>query len=138
MPRSVLDELLAAVDVEGRAGDRGVGHEVDGKCRDAGRRDVDACLLLPLQVARHATSKVRPGGTLLFLGGTGGRRTTAGVAFSTALTAALAAMTRSLALEVAPVRVNLIASVHVMNRGSGAVAGSVGFGEACFRGLYAV
>ena len=77
---------------------------------DAGRRDVDAHLLLPLQVARHATSKVRPGGTLLFIGGTGGRRTTAGLTFTAALTAALAAMTRSLALEVTPVRVNLIAA----------------------------
>jgi len=77
---------------------------------EVGRRDVDAGLLLPLQVARHATSKVRPGGTLLFLGGTGGDRPTAGLAFSTALTAALRAMTRSLALEIAPVRVNLIAA----------------------------
>ena len=41
---------------------------------DAARRNVDAHLLLPLQVARHAASKVRPGGTLLFMGGTGGRQ----------------------------------------------------------------
>ena len=80
---------------------------------DAGRRDVDARLLLPLQVARHCASKIRPGGTLLFMGCTGGRRTTSGLAFSTALTAALPAMTRSLALEVAPVRVNLIAAGFV-------------------------
>jgi len=40
---------------------------------EAARRDVDAHLLLPLQVARHAAGKVRPGGTLLFMGGTGGR-----------------------------------------------------------------
>ena len=53
------------------------------------RRDVDAHLLLPLQVARDALSKVRPGGTLLFMGGTGGRRTAAGLAFISALTAAL-------------------------------------------------
>jgi NAD(P)-dependent dehydrogenase (short-subunit alcohol dehydrogenase family) len=77
---------------------------------DAARRDVDAHLLLPLQVARHAASKVRPGGTLLFFGGTGSRRTAAGRAFTAALTAALPAMTKSLALEVAPVRVNLIAA----------------------------
>ena len=42
------------------------------------RRDVDAHLLLPLQVARNAVGKVRPGGTLLFMGGTGGRRPDAG------------------------------------------------------------
>ena len=69
---------------------------------DAARRHLDAHLLLPLQAARHAAGNVRPGGTLLFMGGTGGR--------SAALTAALSAMTRSLALEVAPVRVNLIAA----------------------------
>jgi len=49
---------------------------------EAARREVDAHLLLPLQVARHAASKVRPGGTLLFMGGTGGRRTAAGLAFN--------------------------------------------------------
>lgn len=36
---SSLDELLAAVDVEGRAGDRGVRHEVDRKGGDVGRAD---------------------------------------------------------------------------------------------------
>src|SRR5215470_4659898 len=77
---------------------------------DAARREVDAHLLLPLQIARHAASRVRPGGTLLFIGGVGGRRPAAGLALSAALTAALPAMTRSLALEVAPVRVNLIAA----------------------------
>jgi NAD(P)-dependent dehydrogenase (short-subunit alcohol dehydrogenase family) len=55
---------------------------------EAGRRDVDAHLLLPLQVARLATGKVRPGGTLLFMGGTGGRRTAPGLAFISALTGA--------------------------------------------------
>jgi NAD(P)-dependent dehydrogenase (short-subunit alcohol dehydrogenase family) len=80
---------------------------------DAARRDVDAHLLLPLQVARHTASKVRPPGTLLFMGGTGARRTAAGPAFIAALTAALPALTRTLALEVAPVRVNLIAAGFV-------------------------
>jgi NAD(P)-dependent dehydrogenase (short-subunit alcohol dehydrogenase family) len=45
---------------------------------DAARRDIKAELLLPLQVARHAASKVRPEGTLLFMGGVGGRRTAPG------------------------------------------------------------
>jgi hypothetical protein len=39
IPRSSFDELLAAVDVEGRAGDRGVRHKVDGQCGDVGRAD---------------------------------------------------------------------------------------------------
>jgi NAD(P)-dependent dehydrogenase (short-subunit alcohol dehydrogenase family) len=79
----------------------------------AARRDLEAHLLLPLQVARNAATKVRPGGTLLFMGGTGGRRTAPGFALISALTAALPAMTRNLALELAPVRVNLIAAGFV-------------------------
>jgi NAD(P)-dependent dehydrogenase (short-subunit alcohol dehydrogenase family) len=77
------------------------------------RRDVDARLLLPLQVARHAAGKIRPAGTLLFVGGTGGRRTAAGHALVSALTAAAPALTKSLALELAPIRVNLIATGFV-------------------------
>jgi NAD(P)-dependent dehydrogenase (short-subunit alcohol dehydrogenase family) len=80
---------------------------------DAARRNVDAHLLLPLQIARDAAGKVRPGGTLLFMGGTGGRRAAAGLAFIAALTAALPAMIKNLAIEVAPLRVNLIAAGFV-------------------------
>jgi NAD(P)-dependent dehydrogenase (short-subunit alcohol dehydrogenase family) len=76
------------------------------------RRGLDAHLLLPLQIARKAPGKVRPGGTLLFMGGTGGRRPDAG-ALITALTTALPALTRNLALEIAPIRVNLIAAGFV-------------------------
>ena len=77
------------------------------------RHDVEAHLFLPLQVARYAAKKVRPGGTLLFMGGTGGRRTAPGLALISALTAAMPALTRNLALELAPVRVNLIAAGFV-------------------------
>jgi NAD(P)-dependent dehydrogenase (short-subunit alcohol dehydrogenase family) len=80
---------------------------------EAARRDIDAHLFLPLQLARNAAGKVRPGGTLLFMSGTGGRRTAPGFAFISALTAALPAITKNLALEVAPVRVNLIAAGFV-------------------------
>ena len=80
---------------------------------DAARRDLDAHLLLPLQVARDAASKIRPGGALLFIGGAGGRRPAVGLAFIAALTAALPAMIKSLALDVAPVRVNLITAGFV-------------------------
>ena len=80
---------------------------------DAARRDIDAHLLLPLQVAKDAATKVRAGGTLLFMGGTGGRCPAVGLAFMAALTAALPAMTKTLAVEVAPVRVNMIAAGFV-------------------------
>jgi NAD(P)-dependent dehydrogenase (short-subunit alcohol dehydrogenase family) len=76
------------------------------------RRDLESHVLLPIEVARHALGKVRPGGTLLFMGGTGGRRPGSG-ALITALTAALPALTRNLALELAPIRVNLLAAGFV-------------------------
>jgi NAD(P)-dependent dehydrogenase (short-subunit alcohol dehydrogenase family) len=77
------------------------------------RRALDEHLLLILQIARHAAGKVRPGGTLLFMGGTGGRRPGVGLAIASAVTAALPALAASLALELAPVRVNLIAAGFV-------------------------
>jgi len=70
--------------------------------------DVTSHLWLPLHVAQLAKSRVRPGGSVLFIGGTGGRRPASGPLIS-AITAAMSAMTRSLALELAPVRINLIA-----------------------------
>ena len=77
------------------------------------RRALSTHLLLMLQVARCAQSKVRPGGTLLFMGGTGGRRISIGLGIVSTVTAALPALTASLALELAPVRVNLIAAGFV-------------------------
>jgi NAD(P)-dependent dehydrogenase (short-subunit alcohol dehydrogenase family) len=77
------------------------------------RREIEAHLLMPIEVARHAPGKVRPGGTLLFMGGTGGRRTAPGFAMIGALTAAGPVLVRNLALELAPIRVNLIAAGFV-------------------------
>jgi NAD(P)-dependent dehydrogenase (short-subunit alcohol dehydrogenase family) len=77
------------------------------------RHDIESHLLLALEVARGAAKKVRPGGTLLFMGGTGGRRTAPGFALIAALTAAGPALTKSLALELAPVRVNMLAAGFV-------------------------
>ena len=76
------------------------------------RRNVEEELWLPLYIARCAIGKVRPGGTLLFIGGTGGRRATAGALIVT-FTAAMPALTKALAVELAPVRVNLIAAGFV-------------------------
>ena len=80
---------------------------------DQARRALDTHLLLMLEVARNSVHKVRPGGTLLFLGGTGGRRQSVGLGLVPTVTAALPALTASLALELAPIRVNLIAAGFV-------------------------
>ena len=74
----------------------------------AARRNVEEKFWLPLQIARCIAGKVRPGGTLLFIGGTGGRRPSGGALIVT-FTAGLPALVKSLALELAPIRVNLIA-----------------------------
>ena len=66
-----------------------------------------------LEVARNAVGKVRAGGTLLFMGGTGGKRAAIGLGIVPVVTAALPALTASLALELAPIRVNLIAAGFV-------------------------
>jgi NAD(P)-dependent dehydrogenase (short-subunit alcohol dehydrogenase family) len=73
------------------------------------RRILDEHVLLVLQVARHAATKVRPGGSLIFMSGTGGRRPAVGLSLASALTMALPALVRGLALEIAPVRINVVA-----------------------------
>jgi NAD(P)-dependent dehydrogenase (short-subunit alcohol dehydrogenase family) len=80
---------------------------------DQARRALDSHLLLALQVARNAAGKVRPPGTLIFMGGTGSRRPGIGLGIASAVTASLPALTANLALELAPVRVNLIAAGFV-------------------------
>jgi NAD(P)-dependent dehydrogenase (short-subunit alcohol dehydrogenase family) len=87
------------------------------------RREVDEHLWLMLHLAREAADKVRPGGTALFMSGTGARRPAVGLAVPAALTAALPALTANLALELAPVRVNLIAAGFVDTPLSAALLG---------------
>jgi NAD(P)-dependent dehydrogenase (short-subunit alcohol dehydrogenase family) len=77
------------------------------------RRTLDEHLMLMVEVARNAVGRVKPGGTLLFMGGTGGRRPAVGLGIVSTVTAALPALAANLALELAPVRVNLIAAGFV-------------------------
>ena len=81
--------------------------------RERAHRDFDAHLWLAVAVAQHAVGRVRPGGSLLFMGGTGGRRRGTGLSLIAAGTAAMPALIANLAVEVAPVRVNLIAAGFV-------------------------
>jgi NAD(P)-dependent dehydrogenase (short-subunit alcohol dehydrogenase family) len=73
------------------------------------RRQADHALLLPLRIAQLSTRAIRPGGSVVLIADTRGRRISAGPLIS-AMNAALPALTRSLALELAPVRVNLVAT----------------------------
>jgi NAD(P)-dependent dehydrogenase (short-subunit alcohol dehydrogenase family) len=70
---------------------------------------VSSHLAVPLNVTRYAPPRMGPGGSLTFIGGTGARRPGKGLSIIGAITAALPALIANLALEVGPVRVNLIA-----------------------------
>jgi NAD(P)-dependent dehydrogenase (short-subunit alcohol dehydrogenase family) len=70
-------------------------------------------VVLGLEVARAAAGKMRPGGSLTFMGGTGGRKISRDLGLASAATAVLPPFTAALALELAPVRVNLIAAGFV-------------------------
>jgi NAD(P)-dependent dehydrogenase (short-subunit alcohol dehydrogenase family) len=90
---------------------------------DEARGALSDHMLLSIQVARHAARTVRPGGSLVLVGGTGGRHIAAGSGIASAVTAAMPALTASLALELAPVRVNLIAPGFVDTPLSAAILG---------------
>jgi NAD(P)-dependent dehydrogenase (short-subunit alcohol dehydrogenase family) len=77
------------------------------------RRALDEHVSLFIEVARNAANKIRAGGTLIFMGGTGGRRPGVGIGIASTVTVALPALTANLALELAPVRVNLVAAGFV-------------------------
>ena len=70
-------------------------------------------VVLGLDVARSAAGKMRPGGSILLMGGTGGRKISRDLGLFSAATAVLPPFTATLALELAPVRVNLIAAGFV-------------------------
>jgi NAD(P)-dependent dehydrogenase (short-subunit alcohol dehydrogenase family) len=96
---------------------------LDGMDLADARREFDDRLTMTLGVALYSREKVRAGGTLLFMSGTGGRRPGVGMAVVSALTAAQPALVANLALELAPVRVNLIASGFVDTPLSAALLG---------------
>ena len=89
---------------------------------DKARRSVEAHFWTLLQVARNVADVMRPGGTLLFVGDTAGRAPAAGPVVTT-LAVGLPALTKNLALELAPIRVNLIATGFVDTPPSAATLG---------------
>ncbi len=87
------------------------------------RRHVDERLSVILGTALFSRGKIRPGGSLLFIGGTGARRPGVGLAIATTLTAAVPALAANLAVELAPTRVNVIAPGFVDTPLSAAILG---------------
>jgi NAD(P)-dependent dehydrogenase (short-subunit alcohol dehydrogenase family) len=91
--------------------------------REEARSGLTEHLLLALEVARGAANKVRAGGSVVFMGGTGARRPRAGLAIASAATVAMPTLVANLALELAPIRVNLIAAGFVDTPLSAAILG---------------
>jgi NAD(P)-dependent dehydrogenase (short-subunit alcohol dehydrogenase family) len=81
-------------------------------------------LMLFLNVARNAAPKMRSGGTLVFMGSAGNRRPAVGIGPASIEANALPSLTANLALELAPVRVNLIAAGFVDSPLSASILGS--------------
>jgi len=75
------------------------------------RKHIGMALTLPLAIGRAAIGKVR--GSLTFIGGTGARRPGPGLIVTSAMTNAQPALIAGLAIEIAPIRVNLIAAGFV-------------------------
>ncbi|HTQ16573.1 SDR family NAD(P)-dependent oxidoreductase [Mycobacterium sp.] len=80
---------------------------------DQVRNAISGHVVRYLNVARNAAGKMRASGSLVFMGGTGGRRISRDLGIVSAATATLPPFTATLALELAPVRVNLIAAGFV-------------------------
>ena len=87
------------------------------------REALSSHVVLGLEVARSAKPTMRPGGSLVLMGGTGGRRIDHRLGIVSAATAALPPFTAALALELAPIRVNLIAAGFVDTPLSAALLG---------------
>jgi NAD(P)-dependent dehydrogenase (short-subunit alcohol dehydrogenase family) len=77
------------------------------------RHSLGGHVVQALEVARNAAPRMRPGGSLVLMGGTGGRKISRALGLVSAATAVLPPFTAALALHVAPVRVNLIAAGFV-------------------------
>jgi NAD(P)-dependent dehydrogenase (short-subunit alcohol dehydrogenase family) len=65
------------------------------------------------QIGRLAPGRVRPRGSLVFMGGTGGRQPRASLGAVSAVTNAFPSLVATLALGLAPIRVNLVAAGFV-------------------------
>jgi NAD(P)-dependent dehydrogenase (short-subunit alcohol dehydrogenase family) len=80
---------------------------------EVARDQIDGHLVGALRVARECAARVRPGGSLTFITGTGARRPGKGLILAAIGTAALSAITANAALELAPLRVNAVAAGFV-------------------------
>ena len=77
------------------------------------QRNLHERILVTLAVARFGGARMRPPGTLVFMSGASHRRADVGTSLIAALGAATPALVANLALELAPIRANVIAAGFV-------------------------
>lgn len=75
---------------------------------EAARRFFELRYWGALGAAKAAAPFLRPGGSITFTSGTAGRRPQAGWALGASICAAMEGLTRALAVELAPLRVNIV------------------------------
>src|SRR4051794_4189691 len=80
---------------------------------DEARRLLTVRLMLPIDVARATAGKVRQLGSLVFMGGAGERHAGRGLGIIGPVSVATPVLIANLALELAPIRVNLVAAGFV-------------------------
>lgn len=77
---------------------------------DDARRTFDVRLWGAIAVAKHAAPRIRPGGSITLTSGTIGVRPVPGAALASAGASATEGLTRGLAVDLAPIRVNAVRS----------------------------
>jgi NAD(P)-dependent dehydrogenase (short-subunit alcohol dehydrogenase family) len=79
----------------------------------AALRVLDEHLLGALRLARASAARIRPGGSLTFVTGTDARRPGVGSSVAAILAAALPVIAANIAVELAPIRANVVAAGYV-------------------------
>jgi len=90
------------------AGDSVVPRPLDDLPLDEGRRLFDVRFWGAVTAVRHAAPRIRAGGSVVLTSGTVAVRPSAGAALMAGAAAAIEGLTRGLAVELAPVRVNAV------------------------------
>lgn len=104
----------------------------------AARTVIESKLLGPVLLAKHAAARIRPGGSITLTAGVASERPLPKGALVAAVNGGLMALGRALALELAPIRVNVVSpgwvDTPVWDR---LVGTAVGGKEAAFAGMAA-
>jgi NAD(P)-dependent dehydrogenase (short-subunit alcohol dehydrogenase family) len=76
---------------------------------DTARRFFDLRFWGAYMAAKYGSGGIRPGGSIVFTSGTAGARPRSGWSLGASVCAAMEGLTRALAIELAPIRVNIVA-----------------------------